>query len=169
MTKTKFYLLLFCCIYCVGCENEEAIQTAKKVTLEQIINESAFHWYNPEYNNYQCNQAIIDSIKNDFNKDELKIIIFTSPTCDCGSDEKHLRFPQLMKVLNDANITADNYEIYITRDENINFKHPYSNTIKIYSMPAFYILKNGKNVFSITGYLSNMENENIEIALLEGI
>ena len=69
-------------------------------------------------------------------------------------------------MLDAANITEEYYEIYITPNESTNFKHPYSNILKINSMPDFFTIKNNSLTFSI---MNNMIGNSIEKTLLQGI
>jgi hypothetical protein len=151
-----------------GCSNPEQTQKAIKYSIDDIQNNPDFYWYQMEYNLYNFNPHIIDSIANRFDKNELKIIVFTSPSCFCGSI--YAKFPQIIKVLDSANIPANNYEIYVTKDTGykLKFDHPYANLFEVKTLPSIYLLKFDSLYYDLLLQV-NTKKISIEEALLEGL
>jgi hypothetical protein len=169
MKKIIFFVIITISISItsfVGCGNEDTIKEAIRFSIDEVKKSPNFNWYYFEYDTYIFNPIIVNNIVEIFDKNELKIIIFITPSCFCGSSIA--KFPQLIKVLDSANISENNYEIYATEDtsDKLNFKHPYSNLFNVNILPSIYLLK-GKSL----NYDLQVTTKNISIeeALLEGI
>ena len=165
MKKIIYFVII---LIFVGCGNNDTIEKATKFSIDEVKNTPGFHWFQIEYDTYSYDSAIVDSIGDCFEKDELKIIIFASPGCYCGS--LYTRFPQLIKILDGANISENNYEVYVTDDtgNKLRFEHPYSNLLNVNTLPAFYLLKSDDSYYDVLLQV-NTKYISIEEALLTGI
>ena len=166
--KNIYTLILFSIIsIIISCSSDDETQIAIQFTIDEINNSRSFYWYKIEYNIYNYNTDILDSIKTLFNENAFKVVIYTSPGCGCGN--LYAYFPQLIKVLDSVNIT--NYEIYVVfnADENkLMFEHPYSHLFQIATLPSIYLLKSEKFYYDIILQVSS-KKISIEQALLDGI
>ena len=154
----------------ISCGNNDTIPTAKQYSIEDIHNHQNFYWYQEEYNKYIYDSIILDTIANKFNKYELKIIIYTFPNCGCRGSLA-VKFPQIIKVLDSSNIFKNNYEIFVisnVEENNLNFKHPYSNIIEVTTLPAIYLIKLDTLYYNLLLQV-NTKKISIEQALLDGL
>ena len=164
--KTIIFILAI--ITFIGCEKNNMTETAVRYSIEDIQKSPDFNWYQWEYDIYNFNSSVINNIAGRFDKNELKVIIFTSPSCFCGS--LYTKFPQIIKVLDNANITENNYEIYVTIDtgEQLQFEHPYSNLFAVNTLPSIYLLKFGSLEYDLLSQATT-KKISIEEALLDGL
>jgi tRNA(Ile)-lysidine synthase TilS/MesJ len=166
----KIFFLVFI-FAAFSCENEENF-VAEKMTIEQIKSYTGFEWFEKNYNDFdKYQQSTIDEIAKYFAEnrvaENIKLVIFTSPTCECGNS--YLKFPYFMKILDSAGIGEDFYEIFVMR--NAESSHPYSNSFKINEIPAFAVFKNDKPVYSINDTIikNNKPTSELDEILLEGL
>ena len=161
MKKILFTILMFLCISCVN-ENENVATI--KVTLEEIKQNPNFSWFDKDYDSYPVNSNAIQDIKDNFDSINHKIIIFTAWDCLCGKE--YLKFPYFIKILDSANISEKNYEIFIMGT--IESQHPYSALFKVAKIPSFNILYDGHFVYSVNDTAIKY-SKTLEPALLEGL
>ena len=169
--KKIYILILFITIgnTLISCYSNAETQIATRYTIDEISNNPNFYWYKNEYNAYKCDMDILDSIKTLFNENVLKIIIYTSPSCGCGSSSLNTSFPKLIKILDSANLS--NYEIYVVLKADGNeqiVEHPYSFLFQIKTLPAIYLLKSEQTYYNLLLQVTTKEIS-IEQALLDGI
>lgn len=165
----KIYILILATIgiIIISCNSKDEIQIAKPFTIDEVYNNPNFYWYETEYDAYNYNIEILDSIKTLFNENIFKLIIYTSPSCECGS--LYALFPQTIKVLENASLS--NYEIYLIFNvdkKKLKVEHPYSHLFQIKTSPSIYLLKSEKYYYDLLLHIDT-EKISIERALLDGI
>ena len=163
----KVLVLVFFLFVFIGCVNNEPMDEAVLYSIDRIRSSPDFHWFNWEYDLYNYEQDVVDSISSRFTN-SLKVVIFTAPSCYCGS--LYTKFPQLIKVLEGANINSNNYEIYVTIDtgNKLRFGHPYSIYFDVTTLPTLYLMDSNEQYYNLLHQV-NTKSISIEEALLEGI
>jgi len=150
----KLILILIVVIFSAGlfysCNEAPANTDAVRMKLEDIEIDPGFTWFSLTYNDYIVEADVMTQIRNKYDPQAHKIIVFAKPSCSCEGDHKY--FPRFMKILDSAGIDENHYEIYSTRE--ITNKHPYMSVYKLNHLPEFVVMKNGLPVYSILDSLN---------------
>lgn len=159
-----FFFLLFSCEQTTSPVND-AIKMSK-ADLEKSI---GYEWFAPEWEIYKPDTSITSQIQTFFDATNENFYIFLSPSCGCKGVAKSSA--ELVKVLDESNIPASNYELYSI--SNISSKHPYMDKITLRNIPSAFYIKNGKPVYSILDtfiYYQNLARaKKIEEIVLDAI
>ena len=159
----RIYLLLFVTISALsfsGCENNAITPEAKLTTLQDLVVQPGFAWFVEKKANYKSDPNVIQEIKNTEIKD--KIYLFVKPTCSCVGTQT--TFPSFMRILEDAGVTSDKYELYFMSGDND--KHPYQSNIQLTALPSFFV-KKGDKYYSIIDTMNSKFNTNPTIKIEE--
>lgn len=148
-----------------SCENSSTTQEAKKAKVDDMLILPGFAWFDEAKRNYVFDTLVVEQIKNYNNKQ--KLFLFVKPSCSCDGTKR--TFPHFIKVLEQAGLSQNDYELYFMSNEED--KHPYMNEIKIKDLPGFYYKKTDGSYYSIVDTLSDRLGKNltfkIEDILLE--
>lgn len=141
-------------LFGASCNEDPVAADAKQMTLSEIQNVPGFEWYANEKNEYMINQKWLDDIIEEFDPQLHSFLIYAVPSCNC--EGKPLLFPPFMKILEEAGITENYFEIYSMNS--VDSKHPYSEKVRVNHLPAFYVMKDSVAVYSIIDTLIYQEN-----------
>lgn len=143
-----------------SCEENAVTAEARLTTMEDLMVQPGFAWFVENKNKYTPNPTIINQLKN--RQIQEKIFLFVKPSCGCVGTKQ--RFPEFMKIIEEAGIPKEKYEIYFMGDESD--KHPYQAQVTIKELPSFYV-KNGDNYISLVDTFNTRFNANPNVTLEE--
>lgn len=148
-----------------SCEDSSTISEARRATVEDMLIQPGFAWFDEAKKNYVYDTLVVDQIKN-YNTKQ-KLFLFVKPSCSCDGTKRI--FPHFIKVLEQAGLSQSDYELYFMSSEED--KHPYMTDIKIKNLPGFYYKNTDGSYYSIVDTLSDRLGKNlnykIEDILLE--
>jgi hypothetical protein len=156
---------------CVSCGDENDNVVAVRTTVNEIKKNPDYFWFDESYDSYSFYSKTVEKIKANFNNSVHKIVIFAGYDCLCGTE--YLKFPYFVKILDSANISEENYEIFIMG--NTEYANPYSHLFKANSLPAFVVFNKEQPIYSINDTLLKYKTQNnapfntLEEALLESL
>ncbi len=173
MKKRVFYLMLLSFAFAsmlYSCnETTSPIQDAVKMSKAEIEASIGYEWFAPEWEIYKPDTAIVSQIKAVFDSTNENFYIFLSPSCGCKGVAK--TSAELVKVLETSNISENSFEMYSM--SSIDSKHPYTDIIKLNTIPSAYYIKNGQPVYSILDTFAYYQNiassKSIEDIVLDAI
>ena len=128
--------------------NPMLLGTTTKVGLQQDPFNS---WFSKNYNDYQENDKIIQSIKNDLKDYTIKAFYGTW----CGDSKKEM--PRFYKLIEAAKFPKNQLEVYALSNTKDAYKQGPNGEEKgynIHRVPTFIIYKDGKEVNRIVEHLS---------------
>jgi hypothetical protein len=167
--KIFYVSIILIAMTLVACQDPATpVQDAVKVTKSELKNEIGYTWFWGYYNLYEPKDSIMNLIPNYFIPDSEKFVVFIEPSCTCRPTNESPA--DLIKVLDSANITESKYEIYSMSSKNS--KHPYLGMMKIETLPAAFLFKNGKPVYSVLDslkYWVDRDNSKVEKIVLESL
>ncbi len=137
--------------------------TAERLTLEQLRTTPGFAWFDAEFRAYQPDTALLAQIQAAYVPGEHRFYIYVKPSCSCVGTQK--LFPRFLRVLSDAGVRAEDYEIYAMHGTGD--KHPHQSWLHIERLPSFFITDNGQLRASIVGELP--PEKSIEQVVLEAL
>jgi hypothetical protein len=146
-----------------GCNDNPANHDAQQTTLDEIKDNPSFVWFEDEFNSYEPDPAVIDSINHDFAAGEHKLIIFAKPSCSCNND--HNNFSFLMKVIHNSTIKPENYELYSMSD--LDWDHPYADQVELMFLPEAVVMKNNAPVWTIVEEMKKYRQNHIDTISIE--
>ncbi|MDC1068454.1 hypothetical protein OAQ99_04775 [Candidatus Kapabacteria bacterium] len=155
---TKLLTLSILILLGISCSESDIDKEAQQITKLELENTAGYEWFISEYQNYEPDNILINSINNNLDTDE-KLLLFIKPSCQCRGTQKD--FPQLMKSIDLATIPQNKLEIYSMKED---YTHPYLNEIQFSELPQAYLVKSGKIRYSIFDSLNNYrtDDENLE-------
>ncbi len=160
----NYSLLIIIALFaaCQTIENE-----AERITINDLNSNkvNGFEWFKIEYDDYTIHQDFLQNIKNKYDPNIYKFIIFASPSCSCGKEYR--KFPQFVKILDSSKVAESNYEIYSVGD--IDFSQPYEEVFTLKALPTFIIMKEGIPVYSVNDTILKYTSMSLEKALEEGL
>jgi thiol-disulfide isomerase/thioredoxin len=109
------------------------------ISFEELQRDSAFSWFNKEFNAYRPNGLAISQLKASGREDE--IVIFAGTWC--GDTKEQL--PRFYRILQDANFPMHHVVMHGVDHK----KHAIAREdkkFKIERIPTFIILRNGKEI-----------------------
>ncbi|MCO5252087.1 MAG: hypothetical protein M9949_11815 [Candidatus Kapabacteria bacterium] len=142
----RYILILLSVAFIMSCEDSSTQHTAQLMQLDNLVRTPGYSWFDIEYNAYEPNQQMLDEIKNNFDPQIHKFLVFLKPACSCPGT--HKLFPAFVKGADLSGIPDANIEYYSMRS-NRDAYH-YSDLFTLNELPAFIILKNGQPIYSIT-------------------
>ncbi|MFP4528181.1 MAG: hypothetical protein ACLFQX_06500 [Candidatus Kapaibacterium sp.] len=166
---TCFAFILIALI-AISCQDNPVDGEAHKTTLDDIRNNPGFSWFEYEFNEYEPDPAVIDSINHKFNPAEYRLIIFAKPSCSCNND--HNNFSHFMKVVHNSSITSEEYELYSMSDTD--WEHPYNEQFDLMYLPEAVLMKNDSAIWFVVEEMqkyrqSHSDTISIEQSLMRGL
>lgn len=153
----KIMILILMSVFFYGC-SEETNSSATLTTLEELKKDWRYYGFEIFYNEYQPDQAYLDSIADIFDTKRHLFLFYTSPSCySCGQMDKEL--PYAVKVIESASLVEGAYELYDT--PNIKASHPHEDILKLNNLPSVYVINEG-TVYSILDTLQARRNRFID-------
>jgi len=152
-----------------ACSESPVNNEASKTTIANLNQDAGFAWFESNASKYEPKTPYLNMIQSEFVPGMHKINIFVKPSCTCEGN--HNYFPMLVKILREAGISEDNYDLYVmTRPSD---KHPFSEILTLKDLPEFVIFKDGVPVYSIVENIVLGENgeftRSMEQLLLDGL
>lgn len=142
--KKILLIFLLLSMFFYSCKETELVEEGYIIERNDLYTSVGFDWFRERHNAYQPNSVAIEQIKNSFRPNH-KFIVFVKPTCSCQGTQ--FDFPSLIKTFDEANIPAENYEIWAVAKEH--YKHNHMDIIDLKKLPACYLVVDGVPVFSI--------------------
>lgn len=146
MKKVIYAALFAIALISYSCTDDSTIPSAMKFNFEDMQTLPGYGWFNEEFDKYEVKVEKIEQITNNFNPATHKIVFFTKPTCACPN-LPYKRFPQVYKILYAAGVPQSNMEFYSL--SSLKASHPYDSVITVATLPAFYVFKANRPVYSI--------------------
>lgn len=144
----SFLLILAITFVLVACNsniNNPDDKPAILVSLTEIENEPGYIWFPLEYQSYKPDSVRVDSIKKAYNLTTDSVLIFVNPSCSCSGTVK--QFPDIMKILLKAGFPESQCKIYSMLSYRA--PHPYTSMLTLHQLPAAFLLRNNKVVYSV--------------------
>lgn len=144
------------------------VQDAVKMTKEQLKSTIGYEWFNGYWNLYKPDTNVTKDIATTFDPNVHKFVLFIEASCSCKELVKEPA--EVVRVLDDAKVNSDYYEIYTMGSTQS--KHPYEDKIKIKSLPQVWLVKSGEFSYSILdtfSYYKNRQFKKIEVITLEAL
>jgi hypothetical protein len=153
-----------------ACDDNPVDHNAKKTTIDDIKNNPSYVWFEEEFNSYEPDPAVIDTINHEFQPEIHKLVIFGKPSCSCNND--HNNFSFFMKVVHNAAIQPENYELYSMSD--LDWKHPYEDMFSLDYLPEAVVIKNDTEVWMVVEEMkkyrqTHTDTISIEQSLMMGL
>ena len=149
----KLFSLLFLLIFGIlftSCSDDEGPRNAQYITLAELRVTPGYEWFDPEYNSYKPDPAVIDSIKNQIQNSNENFILYVNPSCNCSGTQ--VLFPSSIKVLHEAGIDEPRFKIYTMYSKSDN--HPYMDNFTVIDLPSFFTVIDSMPKYSINDSLS---------------
>ena len=127
--------------------NDTTTPVSDAVLMEksEISKTIGYTWFNDLWNYYEPNDSVKNLISTAFDSTKHKFIVFLEPDCEC---KELVREPvYVIKILDEANISSKNYEIYATGS--ITSNHPYKSLFTISSLPFVALITSDAKVYSV--------------------
>ena len=149
--KIKIFASLFIISFLLfACSNDDSPGNAQYITLDELRVTPGYEWFDPEYNSYTPDPAVIDSIKNQIANRTDEFILYVNPSCNCSGTQS--LFPASVKVLHEAGIYEPRFKIYTMYSQSDN--HPYMNHFTVTSLPSFFTIIDSLPNYSINDSMS---------------
>jgi hypothetical protein len=145
----SFFLVIILSITVISCSDDEGPRNAQYITLEELRVTPGYEWFDPEYNNYTPDPAVIDSIKNQIQNRSDDFILYVNPSCNCSGTQ--VLFPASVKVLHEAGIDEPRFKIYTMYNKSDN--HPYMDNFIVNDLPSFFTVIDTLPKYSINDSL----------------
>lgn len=165
-------ILLFAAIFFVAAlayqctENVSGDENAILSTEKSIVTIPGYEWYNSIKDLYHPDTTTIKLIKQEFDPQRHRFIVFSKPACSC--DEKQRLFAHGMKVLDTAGVDSSHFELFSVKSNKTN--HPYMNLFTLNFVPSMILLVDGIPVYSIIdSVVTNSSDYNIEVEILNAL
>lgn len=142
-------LVILLTISIISCSDDNEPRNAQFITLAELRVTPGYEWFDPEYNNYQPDQTVIDSIKNQIQNSDDEFILYVNPSCNCSGTQ--VLFPASVKVLYEAGINEPRFKIYTMYNKTDN--HPYMNNFTVTDLPSFFTVIDTLPQYSINDSL----------------
>lgn len=133
-------------VFLISCEDSPNQYTAQKMQIDNLVKTPGYSWFDVEYNAYEPSQQIVDEIKNNFDQQKHKFLVFLKPACSCPGT--HKLFPAFVKSMRMSDIPDASIEYYSMRSNRD--AYPYSELFTLNELPAFIVLKDGIPIYSVT-------------------
>lgn len=118
----------------IACSTQDPVLDAQRLTVAELNTSAGYVWFPTESRLYVPRQEFVSLVRDRFTTD-TRFLIFVRPTCSCRGTQK--LFPQVIRVLLDAQVPESNIEIYSVRSNQD--KHPYMDQIALGNLPAVYV------------------------------
>lgn len=160
--KTLVALSAFVLIGLAGCSSPaEPVYEAQQLKIDDMTKTPGFTWFVAEMSRFTPRPELLPPITTAFNASAgKKVCIFVKASCSCRGTQR--LFPQIVKTLLDANVPEDRIEVWSMRTERD--RHNYESLVSISSLPAIYVLQDGKVRDSVLDYDYNESNADSLIA-----
>lgn len=171
MKKIITSIALILAFWAISCTEDTGDQAAVKMTLAEISEAPGYAWFAYEYDSAIPIADSLPSIEREFDAETDFFLMFAKPGCSC--EGLLMRFPKAMKIITEAGITENNFEIYSAGS--ITSPHPYQDELTINLLPALFLLKDGTPTYSVFDsldlYTSQSEDLdlNIETFIIEAL
>lgn len=126
------------------------------MTRSQLVNDTAFKWYNENQKNYAPNAGSMQTIRT--YKDSVHILAFGGTWCD---DTKQI-LPKVTALTDASGFSPDRFTL-IGVDRNKKTLYHLAEAFNVTRVPTFIILKNGKEIGRVVEY-GNMGMPDKEVA-----
>ncbi len=172
MKTLKFIIIVVTFLFLVKCSDDNSVSDAIPYKIEDLNKLPGYGWFYQEYDKYDVDTNLVKLIQHQYNSSIHKILIYSMPSCACPG-RKYERFPQFYKILQNVGISHDKIEFYSLNS--LRSRHSYDSVIVVTTLPAFYVLKQGKPVYSIADtldfniYYGKQYPIKLEELLLEGL
>ncbi|HOK14300.1 MAG TPA: hypothetical protein PLU67_10470 [Candidatus Kapabacteria bacterium] len=150
MKLLKVVILVVIFLFIVKCSDDNSVSDAVPYKIEDLNKLPGYGWFYQEYDKYEVDTNIVKLIRQEYNQSMHRILIYSMPSCACPG-KRYERFPQFYKILQSVGISNEKVEFYSL--SSLRSRHPYDSVIVVTTLPAFYVLKQGKPVYSITDTL----------------
>lgn len=133
----SLFSILFIILFIIGCNTfDKKNNLIGQISIKSWKNSE--YWNEAVYFNYIPDSNLINLFKDKFNKSPFSLIIFSSIYCD----ECTTNIPQIIKILEEANIPADSVNFY-GLDQYSSEPSGFYKNFKIESTPAVFLVKAG--------------------------
>ena len=146
MKILKIMMILVIYLFFVRCSDDNTVSDAIPYKIEDLNKLPGYGWFYGEYDKYNVDTNTVKLIQQRYNPSIHKILIYSMPSCACPG-RKYERFPQFYKILQSVGISNDQVEFYSLNS--LRSRHPYDSVIIVTTLPAFYVIKQGKPVYSL--------------------
>lgn len=145
----KIYIILAIAVvsaFLIECESptDTTAFKTREAKFEEINQIPGFTWFSPRFNIYTPDSSIIEAVK-PLMSQNINFYFFSMPACTCEHTQD--MFPNAYKVLKNAGIDSLRYKFILMKDTLS--ENPYSNIVKIKTLPEIYLIKNNNAVYSI--------------------
>lgn len=170
--QLRQYLLIVIVFAFLSSCTDTTPPNVESISKEKLMNTSVpgFQWFEAVYHEYTPDTLTIESIKSIFNPINDKFVLFGKPGCSCD-DEAAESLAKLVKVLDEAGIMEDNYELYTI--SSVDSKHKYEDVYDVNIIPSYFLLKNEIAIYSLYDTVSvdiaNEKTINIEEYVLKAL
>ncbi|KAA3623520.1 MAG: hypothetical protein DWP94_05850 [Flavobacterium sp.] len=133
-----------------------------KISKDQLMKPIFAEWFQPAYEDYQVNTALVDSYKDQLNKHEIEVFMGTW----CEDSQREI--PALYKVLEAADYPMEQFTIVAIDDEIENYKRSPGGEEKgrhIHHVPTIILKKEGTEINRIIEYPVRTLEEDLELIL----
>lgn len=114
-----------------------------RVAFKDVMDETAFGWFNKGFEAYQHNQMIADNLERFYAPYHL--VVFMGTWCE----DTHLLLPQLYKVLKHSNFDFNALTMYAVDRKKASLNEEHIN-YGIYAVPTIIVLHGDREVGRIT-------------------
>lgn len=140
-------------ILLISCVTEEEPAVVSKLTVSELQIATGYEWFQIRVDEYIPSQAVIQNIKQSFDTTKHKFVIFAKPSCSCEVQQKI--FPQSMKVIFEAGISEQYFEIYSM--PRITLDQPYSSVYTVMYLPAVVLFEHGIPKYSVIDTINKIK------------
>lgn len=129
-----------------GCNTStDANNVGTQMTVNQLFNTPGYSWMSGEVASYTPNTATVAQISTEFQAKKQKVFLFVNPSCTCTGTKK--RFPQTIRILQDAGLTEN--DIVIVSMHSSKDKQPFADRFTVRGLPSFFVTRAESPVFAI--------------------
>lgn len=152
MKKSWILLLLFCSLLILPSCVDDTPLAAGEIDKQALLNNeiTGYQWYSEIYNTYTVNDSLINELNKLYVPGKHSFILFGKPSCSCDAPQANT-FAELVKVFDAMGIDEVKYKLFsITSTKS---EQPYDDILKIETIPAYFVLKDGVPIYSINDTL----------------
>ncbi len=163
----KFFLLAFCTMFAIfitSCEENTTDPDAVEMNMDKLSVTPGFSWLYPKADEYGPDSIFTKNIAEKFSTD-YSFVMFAKGECSCSTNRKYIA--EMLKIFRVCGIPESKYEFFNMSTSKS--KTPFDTILKINSLPAIFVMKNGKPVFSIMDTAGTTRYQTKDSIMLEEI